>query len=315
MSNSTTVGIDPRGNQELGLRRELSRGQLAFLLNIPTSVLLLLVMAYPLGYAFYLSFTRASILDLQRGSFSFAGLVNYVELFKDPVFLLSLKNTAFFSLVSVSAILVGGLIIALAVQPERPRITRLTRLLMLVPWGVPPIAAGLMWSFIYNPNYGYLNVVLRNLGIVDEYVSIVGDPTLAMWGVIVAYVWRVLPFAAVLFYAALQSIPQELYEAARVDGASAWQQFRSITLPLLRPTITVLLLLRTAWAFMVFDEILAITGGGPGNATWVAAYYTYSYSFKYMEMGMGAASAYIITLIIGVLAVFYIRVIYREIQY
>lgn len=304
-----------RETQRFGFRRELAGGQMALLLNIPTTVLVLLVLAYPLGYTLYVSFTQASIKQLQTGKMPLVGFVNYLELFKDPVFLLSLKNTFFFSLVSVPLIVLGGLFVAMAMKPEGFFIARVTRYLILLPWAVPPIAGGLMWNFIYNPNYGYLNAVLRNLGLVEEFVSVVGDPKLAMWAVIVAYVWRVVPFATVMFYAALQSIPEDLYDAAEVDGANAWQRFRSITLPLLRPTITVLLLLRTAWAFMVFDEVFAITYGGPGNATWVAAYFTYSYSFKYMEMGMGAASAYILTFIIALFALFYIKFIYTEIEY
>lgn len=172
-----------------------------------------------------------------------------------------------------------------------------------------------MWSFIYNSHYGYLNVILYRLGLVKEFVQFLGNADIALYAVILPYVWRVVPFCALLYGAALRTIPQELYEAAMVDGASGWQQFVKITLPLLRPTTTVLLVLRTAFAIMVFEEIFAMTQGGPGDATWVAAWYTYSHAFRYFDFGIGASSAWVLTLLIGVAAVVYIRAIYREIEY
>ena len=201
------------------------------------------------------------------------------------------------------------------IDDERVWISRVTRALILLPWAVPPIANGLLWAFIFNAQYGYLNRTLAATGVIDEYVNWLGTPGLAMAAVIIAYVWRTTPFNILLYHAALQGIPAELYEAADVDGASPGQRFLGVTLPLLLPVIAVSLVLRTTFAFMVFDEILAITQGGPGNATWVAAWYTYRMSFQPpFNIGLGAASAWVLALIVGAISLVYVRFLYRRVE-
>ena len=209
-----------------------------------------------------------------------------------------------------------ALAVALVISDDRVWLSRVTRVLLLVPWGVPPIVNGLLWSFIFNAQYGYLNRTLHALGVISDYVNWLGDARLAMAAVFTAYVWRTTPFNILLYHAALQGIPREIHEAAEVDGASAWRRWWAITLPLLRPVIAVSLILRTTFAFMVFDEILAITQGGPGNATWVAAWYTYRMAFQPpFNVGLGAASAYVLALVVGVAALLYVRVVYRRVEY
>jgi ABC-type sugar transport system permease subunit len=257
-----------------------------------------------------------SLRQLRTGEFPFAGLANFARLVRDDLFWLSLRHTLVFVAVSVVLEVVIALVIALVVNEERVWPSRVTRVLILVPWAVPPIVNGLLWSFILNAQYGYLNRVLFALGLIDGYVNWLGHPTFAMAAVIGAYVWRTTPFNILLYHAALQGIPRELYEAAEVDGASGWAAFWSLTLPLLRPIIAVTLILRTTFAFMVFDEILAITQGGPGNDTWVAAWYTYKMSFQPpFNIGLGAASAWGLTLIIGAFALLYVRFVYRRVEW
>jgi multiple sugar transport system permease protein len=147
-------------------------------------------------------------------------------------------------------------------------------------------------------------------------VNWLGQPRLAMAIVIAAYVWRTAPFNILLYHAAIQGIPAEIYEAAAVDGASPWQSLWRLTLPLLRPIVAVTLILRTTFGFMVFDEILAITQGGPGNDTWVAAWYTYRVAFQPpFNIGLGAASAWVLAIIIGLAALVYVRLVYRRLEY
>jgi ABC-type molybdate transport system permease subunit len=178
---------------------------------------------------------------------------------------------------------------------------------MLLPYAVPPIANGLIWSFIYNFKFGFLNRVLLTTGVISEPVNWAGNADTALIAVAIPYIWRTLPFAVLLVYAALQGINRDLYEAAAVDGASAWRRFWHITLPLLRPIIVVILILRTSFAFAVFEEVLAITQGGPGDATWVSAWYGYKVSFAPpFNIGMGAASAYVLALIVGLFAIAYV---------
>jgi ABC-type sugar transport system permease subunit len=295
---------------------EAPAGRLALILNLPTLGALALVLAYPIGFAGYLSLHEVSIRHLRSGEFPFVGLANFARLFQDEVFWLSLRHTLVFVAASVTLEVVIGLAIALTISDERVWLSRVTRLLILIPWAVPPVVNGLLWSFIANAQYGYLNRVLHKLGLVTNYVNWLGQPQLAMAVVIAAYVWRTTPFNILLYHAAIQGIPGEIYEAAAVDGASPWQSLWRLTLPLLRPVVAVTLILRTTFSFMVFDEILAITQGGPGNDTWVAAWYTYRTAFQPpFNIGLGAASAWVLALIIGLAAIAYVRLVYRRLEY
>ena len=295
--------------------REPSAGALALRLNLPSGLVLLAVLAWPVLYAGWLSLHEVGLRQLRSGDLPFAGAANYVRLFADDVFWLALRHTVVFVAVAVALEVVIGLAIALVIDDERVALSRLTRVLLLVPWGVPPVVNGLLWAFIFNAQYGYLNRALLALGLVREPVNWLGDPTLAMVAVITAYVWRTTPFNILLYHAGLRGIPRDYYEAAAVDGASGWRRFWHISLPLLRPVIAVSLILRTTFGFMVFDEIFAITQGGPGNATWVAAWYTYRAAFQPpFNIGLGAASAWVMALILGVAAIAYARLVGRRLE-
>jgi ABC-type sugar transport system permease subunit len=295
-------------------RRELPPSALGVAMNIPTLLTLGLVLAYPIYYAAYLSFHKVSLAELRRGVFPFVGLVNYQRIFDDRLFLVALKNTLIFTAFSVTLEIVLAIAIALLID-QKLWSSRITKFLILVPYAVPPIAGGLIWSFIYSFEYGFLNRILFTTGLSDSAVNWVGDPATALFAVAIPYIWRTLPFAILLLHAALQGINQELYEAASVDGAGALQRFWHITLPLLRPILVVILVLRTSFAFTVFDEVLAITQGGPGDATWVASWYSYKKGFSPpFDIGVGAASAYVLAIIIGLLAIAYVGLIYRRTQ-
>jgi multiple sugar transport system permease protein len=284
------------------------------LMNTPSLLMMALVLAYPIYYAGYLSFHKVGIGQLRKGEFPFAGFDNYVRLFEDPLFTLALTNTFVFTAITVTAEIVLAVAIALLINQQGVWTSRVTRLLILLPYAIPPIANGLIWSFMYSFQFGFLNRILFSLGIISEPINWAGNPDTALYAVTVPYIWRTLPFAILLVHAALQGIDRGLYEAAAVDGATAWQRFRHITLPLLGPIIVVILVLRTSFAFAVFEEILAITQGGPGDATWVAAWYSYKTSFAPpFNIGMGAASAYVLALIVGLLAIVYVRFLYRRI--
>jgi multiple sugar transport system permease protein len=216
--------------------------------------------------------------------------------------------------ISVALEVVLALAVALVIDDDRVGLSRVTRVLLLVPWGVPPVVNGLLWAFIFNTQFGYLNRALLALGAIAEPINWLGHPTRAMGAVITAYVWRTTPFNILLYHAGLRGIPRDYYEAAEVDGASAWQRFCHVTLPLLRPIIAVSLILRTTFGFMVFDEIFAITQGGPGNATWVAAWYTYRAAFQPpFNVGLGAASAWVMALVLAVAGIAYARLIGRHV--
>ena len=273
------------------------------------------MLAYPIYYAAYLSFHKVSLAELRRGIFPFVGLANYERIFNDRLFLLALKNTLIFTAFSVTVEIVLAIAIALLIDQKHVWTSRITKFLILVPYAVPPIASGLIWSFIYSFEYGFLNRILFTTGLSDSAVNWAGDPATALFAVSVPYIWRTLPFAILLIHAALQGINQELYEAASVDGAGAVAALLAHHAALLRPIIVVILVLRTSFAFAVFDEVLAITQGGPGDATWVASWYSYKKGFSPpFDIGVGAASAYVLAIIIGLIAIAYVGLIYRRTQ-
>jgi multiple sugar transport system permease protein len=296
-------------------RAELSPQVLGVVMNLPTLVTLTLVLAYPMLYAAFLSLHKVTPAELRRGDFPWVGLGNYTRILSDPLFILALEHTLIFTVVSVTVEIVLAIAIALLIDQRRVWTSKVTKLLILVPYAVPPIANGLIWSFMYNFDFGFLNRILFTLHLIDRPIDWVGNPSTALFALTVPYVWRTLPFAILLVHAAIQGIGRELYEAAGVDGAGSLRRFWHITLPLLRPIIVVILVLRTSFAFAVFEEVLAITQGGPGDATWVAVWYSYKRSFAPpFDIGVGAAAAYVLALIVGGLAIAYVGLIYRRVD-
>lgn len=303
-----------KGSDSYRFGREMSPRLLGMAMNLPTLITLTVVLAYPIVYAGFLSFHRVALGDLRRGIYPYVGLNNYVRILSDPLFLLALKNTLMFTAVTVGAEVMLAVLIALLLDQKDIWTSRITRFLILLPYAVPPIANGLIWAFMYNFESGFLNRILFTCGIIDQPINWAGYPATAMLALTVPYIWRTLPFAILLIHAALAGMNRELFEAAAVDGANAWQRFYHITLPLLMPVIVVLLILRTSFAFTVFEEVLAITQGGPGDATWVAVWFSYKRSFAPpFDIGLGAASAWVLAIIVGLLAIAYVKFLYRRI--
>jgi len=296
-------------------RGDLSTMQLSAFLNLPSILLIIAVVGYPLLYAAWVSFHHVGIRELRTGQAAWAGLGNYAAALADPAFRSSFVHTVVFTAISVALEIGLGLGVALAMNMKGIWLARGTAVVMLVPWAIPPIVNGILWSFIFNSEYGYLNDILLRLHLTTSYVSFLTNSTLAFAVVIIAYVWRTTPFSALLFHASLQGIPHDLYEAADVDGASAVKRLFGITLPLLTPTFLAVLVLRTLFAFLVFDEILAITYGGPGNSTWTAAWYVYASAFFYLKFGLGSAAAYLLSVATGLVALLYIRLLSRRAEY
>lgn len=294
--------------------KEISKSRLSFLLNLPAILFMMAIIAYPIAFAIYLAFHRVGIRELRTGKMPFYGLGNFQALLQDEVFWISIKQTFEFSIFVVILEVLLGLGIALVIHKTRGRMSTFIRVIMLLPWAVPPIVNALLWRFIFSSQYGYLNAVLYSFGFIDHFLIWLGNPKLALYCVGIAHIWRTTPFAILLIHAAMEGIPESLFEAAQVDGASAWQSFSKVMLPLLMPALILVMILRTTWAFQAFDEILGITGGGPQNATWVAAFYTYRYAFQPpQDVGLGAASSFFLALVIGIFAIVYIR-FFRKVQ-
>lgn len=260
--------------------------QTGWLLILPALLLLLFVFAYPIGRAFWLSlFTKNLGTELQP---IFSGLENYGRMAGDGRFWQSFWTTAAFTSASVFLELLLGMGIALVLN--QPFLGRgLVRTTALLPWALPTALIGLAWAWIFNDQFGVVNDILLRLGLIRNGINWLGDPTLAMIAVIFADVWKTTPFISILLLAGLQSISADLYEAHSIDGATPWQNFTRITLPLLMPQILIAVLFRFAQAFGIFDLIAVMTGGGPGGATEVVSLYIYSTVMRYLDFGYGAA--------------------------
>jgi multiple sugar transport system permease protein len=270
-----------------------------WLLLMPALFMLALVFAYPILRAFWLSlFTQNLGTQLKL---VFSGLDNYGRMVGDGRFWQSLWNTSIFTLASVFLELILGMAVALVLnQSFRGR--GIVRTISLLPWALPTALMGLAWAWIFNDQYGIVNDILLRLGILQTGVSWLGDPTLAMMAVILADVWKTTPFIALLLLAGLQSISSDLYEAHAIDGASAWQSFWKITIPLLLPQIVIALLFRFAQAFGIFDLVQVMTGGGPAGATEMVSIYIYGTVMRYLDFGYGAALV-VVTFLLLVAAV------------
>jgi multiple sugar transport system permease protein len=265
-------------------------------LTIPAVLVLLLVYAYPIIWAFVSSlFTENLSTNLTR---EFSGLDNYVRLALDGRFWNSIWNTAVFTVVSLIFELGLGLGIALTLdQTFRGR--GFVRTAAILPWALPTALIALAWRWIFNDQFGVWNDMLVNwFHIIPESISWLGDPVWAMVAVIAADVWKTTSFVSILLLAGLQSIPQDLYEAHAIDGASPWQSFRQITLPLIMPQILIAMLFRFALAFGIFDLVLVMTGGGPGGATEMVSLYIYDTVMRYLDFGYGAALVVVTFLIL-----------------
>jgi multiple sugar transport system permease protein len=255
-------------------------------LTIPALLILLLVYAYPIISAFVMSlFTENLSTNLEP---VFTGGSNFSRMAQDGRFWQSLWNTAIFTIFSLVSELVLGMIIALALdQAFRGR--GWVRTIAILPWALPTALIALAWRWIFNGEFGVWNDILLRLQIIADPINWLGDPNWAMVGVIAADVWKTTSFVAILLLAGLQAIPQDLYEAHAIDGASPWQSFRQITLPLVAPQMLIAMLFRFAQAFGIFDLIQVMTGGGPGGATEMVSLYIYATVMRYLDFGYGAA--------------------------
>lgn len=282
---------------------------IAWALILPAALVMVLVVGYPIISNIWLSLHAVSLINpFER---PFVGLANYLNFFADPIFWASVGRTAYFTVVSVGLEIILGIAIALLINLKLKG-WRLLRSVIIIPWAIPTVVNGTMWKWIYNADYGALNGLLMSLGLIDKYQAWLADPFTAMNLVILADIWHCTPLVVLIISAALASLPDAIYEAARIDGASSWQSFWHITLPLLRPALLVTLVLRTVEAFRVFDIIYVITGGGPANGTLVISYLTYLESFSYLNLGRGAALSFIVSAFILVLALVYYKLLYTE---
>ncbi len=286
---------------------ERAEARLGWILVAPAVAVIALVALFPLGYTVWESLHLHDLRMPWRGR-PFVGLENYAQALADPRFWGAMANTLLFTVASVGLEIALGLVLALALN-RAYRGRGLVRAAVLVPWAIPTVVAALLWRFMFEGEAGIVNVALVDVGILERPFIWFIHSVWAWVPIILADVWKMTPFVALLLLAGLQNIDASLYEAARIDGATAWQQFRHVTLPLLKPALLVALIFRTLDAFRVFDLIFVMTGGGPGTATEPIALFTFYALLQNLRFGYGSALSVIVFLVTFGLAVLYIRVL------
>ena len=303
-----TLKVDFKGllsNKESS--RERVAGQLTpYLLILPSVVLMLVLIFYPLVRGIVMSFTEVDLVN--QATMTFAGLEQYQKLLDDPIFIHSLLNTLRWTLGVVVFQYLFGLGIALLMNEKIP-MRGFMRGLILVPWVVPSVVAALVWRWIYAGEYGILNHILEQIGLIQRPLEWLSDPKLAMPAVIAVGIWKWVPFMAVVLLSGMQSVPPEEYESAKVDGANAFQRFWFITMPHLRNLSMIVTLLSFIWTFNHFDIVYVMTKGGPANATHLLSTYSYLTAFSFFDIGYAAAMSVVMLIALMIFAIFYLRIL------
>lgn len=316
MSRSTSTVVPLRegmAEQECvyqGGRLAARQRLIAYGLIAPSLLLITGVMAYPMVYTAFLSL-HTRILSRPALGTRFVGLANYLQAARDPLFRQVLGQTLYFVLVSLAIELVVGLGLALILH-RKFHGRNLVRGLILLPWMLSPVVAAFSWAWLLNDAYGLVNYLLLKAGLLQAPRTWLGTVGLAMPAIILVDVWRETPFVTVVLLAGLQSIPSEVREAARVDGASAVGAFFHVTLPLLKPSILIALLMRTMMAVRLFELVFIMTKGGPASSTEVLATYTYKEAFLNFNMGYASSLAMVILLVSLTMSLVYIRTMHSE---
>ena len=276
----------------------------------PMITIVLAVTAYPFVRTVWLSFNERPLVGLHAKT-TWVGLRNYSLALSNPDFTAALGRTLYFTVVSVACEVVLGVLVGLLLNQPFPGRTA-ARALLVLPIAMPTIVSSMMWRIIFNPEFGTLNALLTQLHLIGSYRSWLGEPGLAMNMIIVADVWKSYPVVAIVVLAALQIVPRDLNEAAVMDGAGAFRRFWTVTVPVLLPSLSVVIVLRTIEAFKVFDIIYIMTRGGPADSTKTASFFVYNESFSYLKAGSGAAYGMIVVSISIMLIVVYLTAMSRQ---
>lgn len=280
--------------------REKKSTRFAYAVDSPLVIYLAVVLVYPLLWGLYISFTSKTI----GGPANFTGLKNYQKLLSDPEYRRSIMNTVVFTALSIAFKTFFGMLMALALN-QKFKGRNLVRALLMIPWTLPNIVVVYNWRWIFNPSGGIANHILKSLHLIDKDLVWFGTAGLALFTVVVANVWRGTPFFGVSILAKLQTIPEDYYEAAELDGAGIMQKFRYITFPEVKDVTLLSMLMSTIWTINEFETIWLMTGGGPNGATEVMNVYSYKTAMRSMMLGRGIAVSVlampVLMILIGIL--------------
>ena len=301
MAVAVDVPVSASDRAGSGFERWAER-HLRILMLAPAMIILAGLTAFPSMYMFWAAVNKIS--PNPDVPWQFVGFGNFLRMLSDPQFLIGLWNTIVFTVSAVSLEFVLGLGMALLLDKYIRRLNFLKTMLML-PMMLPPIAVAITWKLIYEPQFGVLNEIMFRLGLPLQAWA--GDANLAMFSIVLADVWQWTPFVFLLMLAGLASLPSEPYEAAAIDGASAWRQFWDLTLPFLKPVIAIALLLRVMDALRLFDLVFILTGGGPADRTKVLSLYIYQVAYRFADPGYAAAISLFVLFATVALSTWFIR--------
>jgi multiple sugar transport system permease protein len=309
-AETTAPSSAPAPARRSGRRREeISK----ILFVVPAALTLIALFGYPVVKNLVMSFQNYTLRTFINGQAPWVGLENYVAVVTDQLFTKALTNTALFTVGSIVGQFVIGMLLALFFHKNFP-LNGVLRALFLLPWLLPLIVGSAAWRAILEQDSGIVNVTLENLGIINEPIPWLTSPDVALIAVILVNIWLGIPFNLTLLYSGLQDIPDELYEAGALDGATGWKAFWNITWPNLRAVVSVVLMLGVIYTLKVLDIILGLTQGGPANATQTIALMSYQRSFVEFKFGEGAALSNILILISLVFAIVYLRANRRQVD-
>ncbi len=290
-----------------GNKSRINNKMLPYYLLLPLLLTLGIVLLYPLIRGIFTSFQYNVLLRPDKGT-PFVGLQNYFEVLSDKVFWISLQNTFWWVFGSVFFQFIGGFAIALVLN-QKFKFRGLVRGIIMIPWVVPGVIAAMIWSWMLDGSYGLVNDILFRLGWIDQYIPWLAQASTALPSVIAANVWKGFPFFAVMILAGLQSIPKELYDSAKVDGASIYQTFRFVTVPMMRHIIMIATVLRIIWTTNSLAMIFVMTQGGPGYETRVLGLHSFLASWKSLNFGHGATIATIFLVLLMLLTIVYMKLL------
>jgi multiple sugar transport system permease protein len=277
-----------------------------YLLLLPALLLLVFIIFYPIFYSIFLSFNNYVLIKPKE--IRFIGLQNYVKVFQDEIFRLALWKSGVWTFWTISLELVLGLLGAWLLNRKFPG-RNLVRAVVLLPWVFPSVLTGLMWVWMLDDTYGVINDILYRFGLISGYVPWMAQSQTALWGVIVTQIWHGTPFFVIMILAAFQSIPDELYEAARMDGAGLWQEFRFVAWPMILPTVLITTLLRTIWTANYVEIIQIMTEGGPGYSSLTLPIYAFRKAYSSLDFGYSSALSLVLVGLLAVLVWIYMQML------
>ena len=289
--------------------KKAEQAKLATAFVTPAIGLLAIVTLYPLLFSLWISFRDWTLLAPNQSRF--IGLANYFEAFSSKTAVFSFLRSLYFAALSISGEILLGLAVALVLN-EGFRGRGFVRALLILPWALPDVVNSVLWKWILNGDFGALNGLLKQLHLIREYRYWLSSGGVALHLLILTNIWRCTPFVAIVLLAGLQSIPEELFEVAQIDGAGFGKRLRFIIIPMLRPTVLVVLVLRSMDALRIFGLVYIITKGGPGDSTKTIGYYIFETAFQGMRLGFASSLSWILFVVVMILAVIYLRFLRRE---